>query len=147
MCHRLSLFIASTISQHRASHRNLPPRFSARSATHAAHRNISRTGCITTSTMTHDKNDCEFVVCFGALASTFGRPRRPRQPPCEAGAAAGICEKKVSKHFRENYRNSFGPSFPGMVCQTLFFRILPAPKKHPVLLVFWRPPEFSKPRF
>merc|ERR1712051_864714 len=147
MCHRLSLFIASTISQHRASHRHLPPRFSARSATHAAHRNISRTGCITISTMTHDKNDCEFVVCFGALASSFGRPRHPRQPPCEAGAAAGICEKKVSKTFRENYRHSFGPSFPGMACQTLFCRILPAPKNTLFCLCFGAPPDVSKPRF
>merc|ERR1712051_1131018 len=148
MCHRLSLFIASTISQHRASHRHLPPRFSARSATHAAHRNISRTGCITISTMTHDKHDCEFVVCFGALASSFGRPRHPRQPPCEAGAAAGICEnKKMSKTFRENYRHSFGPSFPGMACQTLFFRILPAPKNTLFCLCFGAPRIFSKPRF
>ena len=131
--------MASTISQHHASHRHLPPRFSARSATHATRHNTSRTGCIAISTMTRNKNDCEFVVRFGALASSFGRPRHPGHPPCEAGAAAGICEKNVSKTFRENYRNSFGPSFPGMACQTLFFRFFP-PRKTPCFACVLAPP-------
>ena len=115
-----------------------PPLLSIRSAGHRHTQHMA--------TVREGKIYYEFVSPFGALASTFGRPRRPGQPPCEAGAAAGICEK-MSKNFRENYRNSFGPSFAGMACQTLFFRILPAPKNTLFCLCFGAPRIFSKPRF
>ena len=112
-----------------------PPLLSIRSADHRHTQHMA--------TVREGKIYYEFVSPFGALASTFGRPRRPGQPPCEAEAAAGICEK-MSKNFRENYRNSFGPSFPGMACQTLFFRILPAPKNTLFCLCFGAPPDFFK---
>ena len=95
----------------------------------------------------NDKNDYEFVVCFGALVSTFGRPRRLDNPPAKQELPQAFVKTKVSKNFRENYRNSFGPSFPGMACQTLFFRILPAPKNTLFCLCFGAPRIFSKPRF
>ena len=93
------------------------------------------------------KFDYEFVSHFGALASTFGRPGHPRQPPAKQELPQAFVKTKVSENFRENYRNSFGPSFAGMACQTLFFRILPAPKNTLFCLCFGAPRIFSKPRF
>ena len=63
--------------------------------------------------------------------------------------APAALDDSPAKHdaFRENYRHSFGPSFPGMACQTLFFRILPAPKNTLFCLCFGAPRIFSKPRF
>ena len=93
--------------------------------------------------MTHDKNDCEFVVCFGALASSFGRPRHPRQPPCEAGAAAGFCENKSVQNFLGELQTQFRAKFSGHGLPNRAFLNFTRPeKKHLVLPVFWRPPFF-----
>ena len=63
-------------------------------------------------------------------------------PPAKQELPQAFVKTKVSENFRENYRNSFGPSFPGMACQTLFFRILPAPKNTLFCLCFGAPQIF-----
>ena len=43
------------------------------------------------------KFDYEFVSHFGALASTFGRPGHPRQPPAKQELPQAFVKKSVQK--------------------------------------------------
>ena len=66
-----------------------PPLLSIRSADHRHTQHMA--------TVREGKIYYEFVSPFGALASTFGRPRRPRQPPAKQELQQAFVKKSVQK--------------------------------------------------